>query len=128
MSPALDMHSSLDAEESTDLRVVPKAPDVLLREFFASVPSASSKNQAETYKGDRIALANAARAEGKQLALELFARNYFSAYLGYHTRGRDDERIRTFLLCKLEAERFLQHTGARSPLAAYALQPCTKIK
>jgi hypothetical protein len=42
----------------------------------------------------------------------VFARNYFNAYLEYHTRGRDDEKLRTFLRCKLEAERFVQHTGA----------------
>lgn len=82
-----------------------------MKAFQRQLVQTSSKNEADDYRGDKIAFKSMCLVPAKRLAPSLLANNYFHHYLNYLESPGDLQLRDTFMNAKLERNRFLQSAG-----------------
>ena len=90
-----------------------KRGSLAVRDFQLSIVQASSKHEADDYRGDKVAFKSVCQVPCKRLSGKLLSKNYFHHYLAY-LESPDDLQARTnFMEAKLEKTRFLQSAGVQ---------------
>ena len=84
-----------------------------VRTFQQSIVQASSKHEADDYRGDKIAFKSVCQVPAKRLSEKLLCENYFHHYLAYSEYPDDLQLRNRFMEAKLERTRFLQSAGVQ---------------
>lgn len=82
-----------------------------VKAFQRHIVQTTSKNEADDYRGDKIAFKSMCIVPAKRLAPALLAKNYFHHYLNYLECPDELQRRDQFMSAKLERNRFPQFAG-----------------
>eukprot|EP00892_Ulva_mutabilis_P005975 jgi/Ulvmu1/374/UM001_0381.1 len=82
-----------------------------VRSFQLAVVQASSKHEADDYRGDKIVFKSICQVPAKRLPVTSLAENYFHHYLAYLESSGDLQVRDRFMQAKLEKTRFPQFAG-----------------
>lgn len=96
-----------------------------MKAFQRQLVQTSSKNEADDYRGDKIAFKSMCLVPAKRLASSLLANNYFHHYLNYLESPGDLQLRHNFLNAKLERHRFPQSAGEPAVQTEHIAQDAT---